>query len=105
MVDVASSSWDLAVVEKHGTITDLTLKPLSQTALALRALGPSPNRLGIIGQKLDHARKRPPPPVDSLLATLMALLVFVTCRPTGLAGRNRIRWFVRRIARTGRVGP
>jgi hypothetical protein len=77
-------------MEQYRTVTDLTLKPLSQAALALGALGPRANRLGIIGQELDDARERPPPALNSLLAPLVTPLVLVTRRPTGLTSRDRI---------------
>jgi hypothetical protein len=103
VVDVAASSGDLAIVEQDRTITYLALKPLRQAALALGAPGPSPNRLGILGKELNDARKRPPPSVDPLLATLMALLVLVGCRPAGLTSPDRIRITVRRRVNGGRL--
>ncbi|HLW94416.1 MAG TPA: hypothetical protein VKS25_03475 [Solirubrobacteraceae bacterium] len=65
-------------MEHHGTITELTLKPLAQTTFALGTLRPGLNRLGVIGEELDYAREATPPSVDSLLAASMALLVFVS---------------------------
>jgi hypothetical protein len=103
VVDVAPCPADLAVVEQHRTITHLTLKPLSQAALALGPLCPSPNGLGIVGEELDYACKSSPPSVNSLLSPSMALLVLLTCRPTGLTDRDRTLRPVRSVLRAGLV--